>query len=159
MSVHDADQDALRQEANRLYWESDESVNQIGEELELSKGVLYGLIDPLPAGLPCPDCAEEMAFPNRTARDRGFLACPACGMEEEEDAVQAFWEGAAEAPSASDNLDPRSVAQSAGHVFQKAMESGKTRVSSMSPTSRVLAGTALLGVAAGLFIGAYVRRR
>ncbi|MFC1661947.1 hypothetical protein ACFL3S_10955 [Gemmatimonadota bacterium] len=159
MSIHSADQDTLREEANRLYWESDESVNQIGEELALSKGVLYGLIDPLPAGLPCPKCGEEMTFPNRTARDRGFLACSACGMEEEEDAVQAFWEGAAEGPEGTSTLDPRTVAKRAGHAFQKAMSSGKTRVSSLSPRGRVLAGTAILGVAAGLLIGTYMKKR
>jgi hypothetical protein len=80
-------------------------------------------------------------------------------MEEEEDAVQAFWEGASNAPTTSKNLEPRSIAQNAGQAFQKAMESGKSRVSSMSPTARVLAGTALLGVAAGLFLGAHLRKR
>lgn len=159
MSIQSADQDALREEANRLYWESDESVNQIGEELALSKGVLYGLIDPLPAGLPCPKCGDEMIYPNRTARDRGFLACSACGMEEEEDAVQAFWEGAAEGSEGVPRLEPRTVAQRAGHAFQRAVGSGKSRVAGLSPKSRVLAGTAILGVAAGLAIGVYLRRR
>ena len=97
MPSQNPDHEALRDEANRLYWESEESVNQIGEALGLSKGVLYGLISPLPAGLPCPGCGEEMVFPNRTAREKGFLACPECGMEEEETAVQSYWEGEAEA--------------------------------------------------------------
>jgi hypothetical protein len=34
--------------ANELYWGSEKSVNQIADELDLSKGALYGLIRPLP---------------------------------------------------------------------------------------------------------------
>jgi len=142
MSSEHPDQDALREEVNRLYWESDQSVNQIGETLDLSKGVLYGLIDAHPAGLPCPGCSDEMVFPNRTAREKGFLACPECEMEEEEGAVRAFWEG-----------------KGAGGALQKAINSGKERVSNLSPRGRIIAGTALLGVAAGLVLGAYLRKR
>lgn len=159
MSTQNMDRDALHEEANRLYWESDASVNQIGEGLGLSKGVLYDLIDPQPAGLPCPQCGEEMSFPNRTARDKGFLVCSACGLEEEEDAVQAFWEGAAEAPGGGASLEPKSVARRAGKAFQDAVDSSKSKVSAMSPTGRILAGTAILGIAAGVFLSTYFRRR
>ena len=159
MSDQTPDHDALHEDANRLYWDSDESVNQIGEELGLSKGVLYGLIDPLPAGLPCPECGEEMVFPNRTARDRGFLECPECGMEEEEEAVQAYWEGRADGGDEGELLPGRALAHRAGAAVQRAVDTGKDRVAAMSPTNRVLAGTALLGVAAGLVLGAYFRKR
>jgi len=33
MSSHTPEHEALSEEANRLYWESDESVNQIGENM------------------------------------------------------------------------------------------------------------------------------
>jgi UDP-N-acetylmuramyl tripeptide synthase len=69
--------------ANRLYWESDESVNAIADALGVSKGRLYDLIDPLAAGVACPDCGAALAFPNRTARDRGMVTCDACGFEGE----------------------------------------------------------------------------
>ena len=73
--------------ANELYWSSDMSVNQIAEELDLSKGMLYGLIRPRPAGLACPECSEELVYPNRTAKERAMLACPRCAWEgDEEDA-------------------------------------------------------------------------
>ena len=125
--------------------------------LGLSKGVLYGLIHPFPAGLPCPECGEEMVFPNRTARDRGFLACPECGMEEEEAAVNAYWEGAAETGGDADI--PGTLAMRAGQAVQRAVGTGKEKVAAMTPRNRILAGTALLGIAAGLLIGAYVRKR
>lgn len=159
MAIQNSDQDALFDEANRLYWESEESVNQIGEVLGLSKGVLYGLIAPLPAGLPCPKCGEEMVFSNRTARDKGFLACPECGMEEEEAAVQAYWESEAETDEGLVFGGPRELAHRAGQAVQHAVETGKERVSSLGPRGRVIAGTALLGAAAGLVLGAYLRKR
>ncbi len=154
-----ADQGALSDEANQLYWDSNESVNQIGEKLGLSKGVLYGLIAPLPAGLPCPECGEEMVFPNRTARDKGFVECPACGMEEEEAAVQAFWEGESDAGAAGGDGESTALGGRARRAMRKAMDGGRARVSEMSPQGRIVAGTALLGVAAGLVLGAYFRKR
>lgn len=152
------DQDSLSTEANSLYWESDQSVNQIGEELDLSKGVLYGLIVPLPAGLPCPQCGQEMVFPNRTAREKGFLACPDCGMEEEESAVRAFWEDDADVGS-PDADEPLAFSQRAGKAFERAVDTGRDRISNLSPRGRIIAGTALLGVAAGLVLSGVFRKR
>jgi hypothetical protein len=159
MSSELPDHDALYEEANRLYWESDQSVNQIGETLDLSKGVLYGLIAARPAGLPCPKCGEEMVFPNRTARDKGFLACEECGMEEEEAAVRTYWEGEGELPGADATEETRALARRAGDAVHRVVETGRERVSSLSPRGRVIAGTALLGVAAGIVLGTYLRRR
>ena len=158
MSSDHPDQDPLFEEANRLYWESDKSVNQIGEELDLSKGMLYGLIAALPAGLPCPECGEGMVFPNRTARDKGFLECPECGKEEEETAVRAFWEEDGESldPVPSDS---RALARRAGDAVQEAVNTGREHVSNLGPGGRIVTGTALLGIAAGLALGAYFRRR
>ncbi len=159
MSSELPDQDTLYEEANNLYWESDQSVNQISEALDLSKGVLYGLIAALPAGLPCPKCGEEMVFPNRTARDKGFLACPECHMEEEEAAVRSYWEGEGEVPEVGSAEETPSFASRAGSAVQKAVDTGKERVTNLTPKGRVIAGTALLGAAAGLVLGAYLRRR
>ena len=158
MSSGHPDQDALFEEANRLYWESDQSVNQIGELLDLSKGVLYGLIAALPADLPCPGCGEEMVFPNRTARDKGFLVCPSCDMEEEEQAVRAYWEEEGE-PLGTSEAEIRALSRRAGDAVQGAVEKGRNTISGLSPNGRIVAGTALLGIAAGLALGTYFRRR
>lgn len=84
-----ADDEVARSiEANRLYWGSEESVNRIADDLGLSKGSLYEIVQPLPSGLPCPRCGTEMAYPNRTAREKGFLSCPACQFEEDEGEVR-----------------------------------------------------------------------
>lgn len=82
--------------ANELYWHSEVSVNGLARELDLSKGMLYEILAPLPAGLPCPlpcpNDGEDMSYTNRTARDRGFVSCASCGFEDEEEQVRALLE-------------------------------------------------------------------
>jgi hypothetical protein len=119
--------------ANQLYWGSDGSVNQIADELDLSKGALYGLIRPLPAGLACPTCQEEVVYPNRTARDRGLYDCPACG-----------WSG------------PGAVAVTTDAGGGVGLESP---VGAWPGGSRAFWGSALLGSAAVLALLFWVRRR
>jgi hypothetical protein len=77
LDVHESADDR----ANRMYWGSDVSVNQIAEQLDLSKGALYEMIRPLPAAVACPDCGEEAVHPNRTALERGLVACLSCGWD------------------------------------------------------------------------------
>ena len=82
-----------------------------------------------------------------------------CEMEEEEGAVQAYWEGRAEAGEDVELGRPRALARKAGHAVHHAVASGRDRVVALSPKGRILAGTALLGVAAGIVLGAYIRKR
>ena len=131
--------------ANEAYWESEASVNQIAERLSLSKGTLYGLIRPLPAEIGCPQCATEMVYPNRTALERGFLACPSCEFEEEETVVREQG-GQPIAPAPADlTPSPASSAVTAG--------------SPGSYPGRTVAGAALLGMAAGLILARGFGRR
>jgi hypothetical protein len=67
--------------ANDLYWTSEDSVNQIAEHLELSKGALYGAIEPFGSGLGCPLCGDEVGYSNRTARERKQLGCSTCDWD------------------------------------------------------------------------------
>jgi len=161
MKTNQKDSELLTAQVNRLYWESDTSVNQIGEELGLSKGALYGILRPLPAGLPCIKCGEEMAYPNRTARDKGFVACSSCGYEDLEEVVQAHWEDAAELEAAGVPVDaPTALSMASESDLEKedfrALE--QTRCDRTFGT-KALAGTALLGVAAGIVIGSLIRKR
>ena len=127
--------------ANELYWGSAKSVNQIAEELDLSKGALYGLIRPLPSGFGCPLCGDEVMSPNRTAREKGILGCSSCAWEgDEDDAIPYGGEGSVTIPS-FDEVD----------------------VVAPAPTNPVrtlaIAGGALLGAAAGLALVIWARRR
>ena len=139
-----ADQE-IEGRANELYWTSDLSVNHIAEELDLSKGMLYELIRPAPAGMGCPDCSEELVYANRTARDRALLACPRCG-----------WEG---------NEDDADLGVGDSSVMLPESGESETAVSPDAVTSpdagrrRVMVGGALLGAAAGLALVLWSRRR
>lgn len=116
--------------ANELYWGSDLSVNDLTDDLNLSKGSLYALIEPLPADLTCPECGGEMQYANRTARDRGIVTCASCELEEEETLVRI--EGG----------DTSALSGSAGSVAD----------------ARTLVGTALLGAAAGFVLARLIDR-
>ena len=78
-----SDDQKLADQANDLYWRSDQSVNQITETMDLSKSGLYALVDPFPAERPCPDCDADMVYTNRTAKHKGIASCLACenGLE------------------------------------------------------------------------------
>lgn len=127
--------------ANELYWGSDVSVNQIAEALDLSKGTLYGLIRPSPAGLTCPSCGNEVVYPNRTAKERALVACPSCGWEGQEDETAIVGaDGAILLPDSQDDVP-------------------SPPDSWLGDRSRVVMGGALLGAAAGLALVFWARRR
>jgi transcription elongation factor Elf1 len=142
-------EDGVVEVANEMYWESSASVNQIAERLDLSKGSLYSMIQPLPAEAPCPACGAEMAYPNRTALEKGFLICSDCGFEEEEEVVRGVSGPGDVAVAASDAGDA---------AVEDVGESLGDRVLEGFP-GRIVAGATLLGVAAGLVIARSLRSR
>jgi hypothetical protein len=76
-----AEHDAIA-EANRLYWDSEESVADIADQLDLSRRALYDAVHPVSAGLACSRCGAELEYANRSARRSGHCVCPTCGAEE-----------------------------------------------------------------------------
>lgn len=126
--------------ANILYWGSDKSVNQIADDLDLSKGALYGMIRPLPAACACPLCAAEVVHSNRTARERGRVDCPACGWDGSEDDTLPH------EPSLSD-------------LPAVAPEPPLTQRLDFDGRTRTIAGGALLGAAVGLALVLWARRK
>jgi len=135
----------LEVHANELYWSSDESVNTIADELDLSKGTLYNVIQPLPTGLACPECGAELEYPNRTARERGLVACPHGDFEGELEEGEAL---TADSSPAQGRFGD-SIGSAVGGLLDSS-ELGRTRT---------LVGGALLGAAAGLALVFWTRRR
>jgi hypothetical protein len=125
--------------ANELYWGSDQSVNQIADDLDLSKGALYDFVRPLQSGLGCPMCGAEVVYSNRTAKERGRLDCPICGWDGQPD----------EAAMEVDEEEP-SVALT-GPVAQEPPPP--------DDRFRLAAVGALLGAAVGLAVVLWARRR
>jgi len=148
--------------ANQLYWGSDRSVNQIAEELDLSKGALYEMIRPLPTGLGCPLCGSEAVHSNRTAKERTRVDCPHCGWDGTEDEAVSFGGGRPAGPSklprpdtdadSSDDLYPADAFDRPGPL--------PARVTARELDGRrLIAGGALLGAAVGLALVIWARRR
>jgi len=139
-------------EANRLYWHSELGVNQIAEEMGVSKGALYTLVRPLGAGMPCPRCDSELLFPNRTARDRGFLSCSQCGFEEELTELEAASSRARrQKPPAKPQGDEVALDGENG-----AEATGRGPLS--RENTRILLGSGLIAIAAGVILTRWLRR-
>ncbi len=75
------DERATREELNRRYWESDESVSGIADSLDVSRRALYDAIDPQPADAACPACGGALGFRNRTSAENREAECQECGNE------------------------------------------------------------------------------
>ncbi len=145
MPSSETEDQELSERANALYWESGKSVNQIAEEMDLSKSRLYGLVQPLSAGRPCPECSADLRYPNRTAMEKGFASCTECSFEGLVDDGRSRGASPAEEPTIAAPPLPRSRVPTVG--AQRAVGA-----------KRAIWGSALLGVAAGLFV-AFRRRR
>ena len=137
----------LARRANELYWGSDHSVNQIAEDLDLSKGALYDLVRPLQSGLGCPMCSAEVVYSNRTAKERGRLDCPICGWDGRPDEAAMEVDEDEEDEEDEEEL---SVALT-GPVTQEPRPP--------DDRFRFAAGGALLGAAVGLAVVLWARRR
>lgn len=126
----------LLERANSLYWDSDRSVNEIADDLDMSKSALYGVVEPLATDHLCADCGAGLVFTNRTARDKGLLTCPACGAEEEEALLLA-----------ATRRGSRRIVRRLAHA------------SGLPSPARATVAAALLGLAAGLVISRVIRKR
>ena len=124
--------------ANELYWGSDKSVNQIADELDLSKGALYAMVQPLATGLGCPLCGSEVVYPNRTSKERQRLDCPTCDWDGNPSETTSYEE---EDDDVREALAP------------------PPPVVITSTRMRTIAGGALLGAAVGLALVMWARRR
>lgn len=147
--------------ANELYWESDRSVNQIADDLELSKGALYGIIEPESSGLGCPLCGDEVVYSNRTAKEREVLDCPTCDWDGNPEEAAVHHESAHRSPSERTGValptsddDEAPVGTSSRDAPARVPPPAGSRV----PMSTI-AGGALLGAAAGLALVLWARKR
>lgn len=149
VSSHPHDAPEARK-ANRLYWESDQSVNAVAELLGVSKGRLYDLVSPLPIDIPCPECGRALAFPNRTARDRGLVTCDTCGFEGDRDDLEGV-----EADSAGnyDEGSPRGDYPFSGRPSEG--DEGLLRVPLLG--NPVVLGGLFVGVVGGVLLARWMR--
>jgi ribosomal protein S27AE len=68
-------------DANRLYWHSESTVDEIVNDLGIGRSALYAAVHPISAGSTCPNCGNRMVFTNRSNRSAGRAVCGACGTQ------------------------------------------------------------------------------
>ena len=135
MAKDDARQAA---EANRLYWSNEASVGEISTRIGISRRALYEVLEPRPAGLPCPQCGTATVFVNRSALTSGTARCPSCDTETD---VTAAREDRTVVPAAQ----PVGYAHSNGlHIRARPL---------------ALGGVALIGIVIGAIAALVITRR
>jgi hypothetical protein len=70
------------EQVNRLYWTSNQTVDEITDRLGISRNSVYSSIRPTPAGHNCTECGERLVFTNRTNRAAGTATCTHCSTEQ-----------------------------------------------------------------------------
>ena len=149
-----SDDQKLADQANELYWRSQQSVNQIADAMDLSKSGLYALIRPLPAGRMCPECGEGLVFPNRTTERNAIASCLECEYVGETPGPDSKAPPAKrrakrnETASARPEGEPGTALEPQRGPTAARKTDGGRRLRS----SRVLWASVLLGVAAGLYV-------
>lgn len=139
--------------ANELYWRSEDTVEEVAERLEMSRGALYSHVRPLEAGGECPDCGAALVYPNRSSRAAGRAACPEC--------ERTFAEEAAAAPVARGEESHPHLGQAPGNGDA----SGRLRrwredLAAVEPErAAMIGGAAALGVVFGAAAATLARRR
>ncbi len=149
-----SDDRKLADQANELYWQSGQSVNQIAEVMDLSKSGLYALIRPLPAERACPECGEGLVFPNRTTEHKAVASCLECEYVD-----AASGPGSKTRPLRRRAIRSSTPATKPHGEPQVDLEPGrvgtalrKTSDGRSWKSNRVLWASVLLGVAAGLYM-------
>ena len=154
MSSKKSDDQKLADQANELYWRSGQSVNQIADAMDLSKSGLYALIRPLPVGRNCPDCGDALVFSNRTTEHKAIASCLACEYVGEAPAPASEMKAPKRrrarraTPSAQPPVGPGSDLDTGTGETPARETNGRRGLRS----NRVLWGSVLLGVAAGLYV-------
>ena len=147
-----ADQET-RNELNRLYWDSDESVAGIADRLGISRRALYEDLEPLPAGARCPDCDAALGYRNRTAAENREAECPACGRE-----VQLDPAGAGPAPGAEPEAGDEGLDTPALEQERSAAPLSPARAVPPAGSGPILGMVLLVGIGLGALV-AYLLRR
>ena len=151
--------DEVVAQANDAYWNSDEGVNRLAKEFDLSKGALYDIIAALPAGLPCPQGDGELVYTNRTARERGFVSCATCGFADEASLVRSRLEEADAVPMPATPAPATPAPATPAPATPRPATPPPATPGTGRKLEALLVVTVLAGLAAGLFLSGVLRRR
>lgn len=134
----------LAETANRLYWGTSRPASQLADELGISRSKFYALIEPLALERTCAVCGGTLAFGSRTDREARRGRCADCGS-------------LAEVAIAEAELAPTRAETAAAPAGEAGP--GEAVRCRAAPASRDLWISAALGLAVGLLVTAWWRRR
>ena len=141
-AMSDVKSDRLAAEANELYWHSARPAGRLADELGISRSKFYALIEPLQLEIACEVCGAPLTFNSRTDREAGRGRCSGCGAVVDV-APEVLEPEVAPAGDPTQSTEGVLLSPSADHRFGP----------------RELWLTAFAGVAAGLAVTAWWRRR
>jgi ribosomal protein S27AE len=161
--------EVARARANRLYWSSPDTVDEIAAELGMGRSALYSAIRPASAAADCPRCGAGLVFANRSARAAGRARCPECGatqmLGESAHPSDRVREPAAESPraprraaSARPAPAPAPATREIGRLTSR-REWGYALSAVERGRLMMIGGAAALGIAAGVAAVEIVRAR
>lgn len=78
MEVTEERIDDLHREANDLYWNSADTVEEVAARLGMSRNALYASVRPMSAPGACTTCGDSLLFTNRSSRTSGQATCSGC---------------------------------------------------------------------------------
>lgn len=146
MSTATETSDPAAARANQLYWTSSDTVDQIADQLDISRNALYAAVSPVDAGLDCPMCSEKLVFVNRSSRAAGRATCEACEAEVQADDLG----GADSKPKPRRNTAGGAGRPGRSDQWSERVDNWKTEFAAVEPERAVLiGGAAALGVALG----------
>ncbi len=136
----------LASKANELYWHTGRPVGRLADELGISRSKFYALIHPLQLDVACPTCGAPLAVGSRSDREAGRARCTGCGT-----AIQLANDKIAPRPTTTPRKAPARAAT------PSPPPAGPHRLE--LPGGAEIWLSALAGLAAGLLVGAFWRRR
>lgn len=137
--MSEANSGRIAAKANEMYWHTSRPAGRLADELGISRSKFYALIEPLQLEATCSECGAPLTFNSRTDREAGRGRCTSCG--EVTDVTPA---------SASDERERPGTVPHPAHASEPADGVYGTRE---------LWLTAIAGVATGMAITAWWRRR
>ena len=148
--------ESLHDQANDLYWNSSETVDQLAARLGMSRNALYASVKPIPAGGTCPHCGEALVFTNRSSRAAGKATCPGCEAEVQPEAgAEASAYEAAAPPVVESTVHEVPPPASGGRLEQL-----KESLAGVEPErAAIIGGAAALGAAVGAAAIKVIRRK
>lgn len=157
--------DDVQERANSLYWNSDDTVDQVAGELGITRTALYSAVRPHSAGADCPECGSGLVYPNRSSRSAGRAMCLSCERTFSTAEIDSGQEGGAAGGyarwSAEEHRHDHDHEQG-GAAYEEArqrLRQWREDLASVEPRRVfMIGGAAVLGVLVGMAAASAVRR-